>query len=93
MMPSKELTWLGKSPDSRNVHWMVPRVPNDFFTGREEILEPLEKTIRTRAQRAPGVDQCRVVIWGLGGQGKSEISLQLAQRVRSLQVSSLHTDR
>ncbi|KIW70533.1 hypothetical protein, variant [Phialophora macrospora] len=66
-----------------NVHWRVPRSSNTLFTGRKDILDDLERTVRAAIQQAPGRDQLRVVISGLGGQGKSELSLQLAHRVRS----------
>lgn len=81
------------SSESGNVHWVVPRSSNTLFTGREDILDHLEKTVRNavqpglQADQCPG--QCRIVIVGLGGAGKSEISLQLAERVRSLYVTSL----
>ena len=65
----------------------MPRRSNTLFTGRKDVLHYLEKTIYDAVQ--PGVfadqrrEQCRIVITGQGGQGKSEISLQLAHRVRS----------
>jgi Cdc6-like AAA superfamily ATPase len=67
-----------------NIHWVVPRSPNTLFTGRKDILDDLERRVRAAVQDGSPSNQCRVVITGLGGQGKSEISLQLAQRVRSL---------
>jgi hypothetical protein len=79
------LTLLGTPLDGGNVHWRVPRSSNTLFTGRKDILDDLERSVRAAIQQRPGGhDQLRVVISGLGGQGKSEISLQLAQRVRSL---------
>ncbi|EXJ60464.1 hypothetical protein A1O7_04617 [Cladophialophora yegresii CBS 114405] len=74
----------GTGSPSGNVHWAVPRSPNTLFTGRKDILDKLERIVRSTVRHAPGSNQCRVVIAGLGGQGKSEISLQLAQRVRPL---------
>lgn len=66
------------------MHWVVPRLSNTLFTGRMEILDDLEQRVRAAVQDGSRSNQCRVAITGLGGQGKSEISLQLAQRVRSL---------
>ena len=70
-----------------NTQWIVPRSSNTLFTGREDVLHYLEKTVYDAVQPALFADQrreqCRIVITGLGGQGKSEISLQLAHRVRS----------
>ncbi|OCT52689.1 hypothetical protein CLCR_09605 [Cladophialophora carrionii] len=74
----------GSGPASGNVHWVVPRSPNTLFTGRRDMLDMLERTVRAAVQHGWDSNQCRVVIAGLGGQGKSEISLQLAQRVRPL---------
>jgi hypothetical protein len=69
------------------MHWTVPRSSTTLFTGRKDILDNLERHIRAAVQDGLRTDPCRVVISGLGGQGKSEICLQLAQRVRPLYVS------
>ncbi|OQV11207.1 hypothetical protein CLAIMM_15076 [Cladophialophora immunda] len=74
----------GPSSERENGHWAVTRSPNPLFTGREDILGRLEATIRASVRVSPPTTQCRIVISGIGGQGKSEICLQLAQRVRSL---------
>jgi len=60
-----------------------------MFTGREDILHTLELSVRRAINDGPHQNQCRIVIYGMGGQGKSEICLQLAQRVRSLSVLTL----
>jgi hypothetical protein len=62
----------------------VTRSSNTLFTGRDDILDGLEATVRASVQLSPPTMQCRIVISGIGGQGKSEICLQLAQRVQSL---------
>jgi len=55
---------------------------NTLFMGRDTLLCEL-KTIARNAVKSPSSrDQCRVVITGMGGQGKSEICLQLAHHVR-----------
>ncbi len=64
---------------SRNAHWLVPRVANAFFTGRTEILIKIVNVIHNRKD----VQQQHIfVITGMGGQGKSELCLQIANRVR-----------
>lgn len=78
------LTWVGTGSESGNMHWVVPRSPNTLFTGRKDILDDLERRVRAAVQDGSCSHQCRVAITGLGGLGKSETSLQLAQRVRSL---------
>ncbi|KAK5069263.1 hypothetical protein LTR64_008443 [Lithohypha guttulata] len=67
-----------------NVHWMVPRTANPLFTGRQELLQELEDTARDAVYCPWDRDQCRIVISGMGEQGKSEVCLQLARRLRSV---------
>lgn len=67
-----------------NVHWMIYRPTNTLFTGREEILLELEATVRDAIQTPSRSDTCNIVISGMGAQGKSEICLQLARRVRKI---------
>ncbi|KAL8957878.1 MAG: hypothetical protein Q9193_004959 [Seirophora villosa] len=69
---------------TRNIHWMVKRPTNPQFTGRDGILRDLEATIQKALRDTSGSNQCRIVISGVGGQGKSEICLQLANRVRQM---------
>ncbi|KAM3077881.1 hypothetical protein ACMFMF_004300 [Clarireedia jacksonii] len=64
-----------------NVHWMVPRTINTLFTGRGELLHRIQKAIRSDSTSPPD-KQKRFVITGLGGQGKSEICLQIASQMR-----------
>ena len=63
---------------------MVSRKGNPSFTGREDILTQLETTVRDVVCNPSPSSQCCIVISGMGGQGKSEICLQLANRVREL---------
>ena len=59
--------------------WNVPHRRNPFFTGREEILRRIKSAITiTRDVNM----QRRFVITGIGGQGKSEICLKIADQVR-----------
>lgn len=67
-----------------NAHWIVPRHPNPLFTGREDLLRELEVTIREAVNSPMNRAQCRIVISGIGGQGKSEICLQLTRRLRQM---------
>jgi hypothetical protein len=68
------------------VHWTVARSPNALFTGREDILLDLEASARSVLNGDTLSKQSRSLIFGLGGQGKSEICLQLTHRVRPLFV-------
>ncbi|KAF1364158.1 TPR-like protein [Lizonia empirigonia] len=63
-----------------NVHWMVPRAVNSLFTGRSEVVERMQSALRNNG---PDVTkQTRVVITGIGGMGKSEVCLKVAELVR-----------
>ncbi|KUL83171.1 hypothetical protein ZTR_10123 [Talaromyces verruculosus] len=64
------------------VHWTVTRHPNRLFTGRDVILRDLESIVRKTAKDHSRREQCSIVITGMGGQGKSELCLQLVNRVR-----------
>lgn len=63
---------------------MVPRAANPLFTGRRDLLQELEDTIRDAIDCPWDRPQCCIVISGMGGQGKSEICLQLARKLRSV---------
>ena len=65
-------------------HWTVTRSPNPLFTGRGELLRGLDSQIRRAVGSLLRPEQCRIVVTGLGGQGKSEICLQLASRLRPM---------
>ncbi|KAM0182352.1 hypothetical protein ACHAPF_001242 [Botrytis cinerea] len=64
-----------------NVHWMVPRTINPLFTGRNELLHRIQEAIHYDSTSDLN-KQKRFVITGLGGQGKSEICLQIANQMR-----------
>ena len=61
---------------------MVTRSVNPLFTGREDILYELDVVVRDAVYSNTHQTPCRIVITGMGGQGKSEICLQLAHRRR-----------
>lgn len=64
-----------------NVHWGVFRTVNTLFTGRTELLERLKEALLCdRASHTE--EQKRFIITGLGGQGKSEICLKIANQMR-----------
>jgi hypothetical protein len=82
--PEIRLTLLGSSAQPVHVHWTVTRPTNTLFTGRDDILQDLEDIISDAVKNPPDQTQCRIVIAGMGGQGKSEICLQLAHRLRQM---------
>lgn len=66
-----------------NQHWMVDRPLNALFTGRERLLVRLENILREHSSTKRPVGPCRIVITGMGGQGKSELCLRLAESLRT----------
>ncbi|XTI93984.1 P-loop containing nucleoside triphosphate hydrolase protein [Cenococcum geophilum] len=65
----------------RNMHWCIPRPVNALFIGRTDVLERIERAI-TRKENDQ--KQRRFVITGIGGQGKSELCLRIADRMREV---------
>lgn len=78
------LTSTDLSIQSTHTHWLVPRSANPVFTGRTDLLQELDDLIHGELKTQSGAKPCRVVVSGIGGQGKSELSLQLALRLRNL---------
>ncbi|KAL8650448.1 MAG: hypothetical protein Q9226_005138 [Calogaya cf. arnoldii] len=78
------LTSLDLYSKTAHVHWTVYRSRNPLFTGRDDILRDLEAAIRDAVKDSSDPDQRTIAISGMGGQGKSEICLQLAYRVRQI---------
>ncbi|KAH7374180.1 hypothetical protein BKA64DRAFT_714983 [Cadophora sp. MPI-SDFR-AT-0126] len=64
-----------------NVHWMIPRAINSLFTGRSDLLSRIQTALEIDSISLPQ-RQRRFIITGLGGQGKSEICLQIASLMK-----------
>jgi Mrp family chromosome partitioning ATPase len=58
-----------------------------MFIGREVLLQELDSIVRDAVENPLDRTQCRIVISGVGGQGKSEICLQLAHRLQQMWVT------
>ena len=69
-----------------NVHWIVARSLNTFFTGRGKILETMEKSILDNLRTQDESQPRGYVITGMGGQGKSELCLKAVHDLRSRSV-------
>lgn len=65
--------------DVGNKHWLVNRPTNPHFIGRGELIDRVVKGINSEDE---STEQRRVVLTGMGGQGKSEICLHVANEVR-----------
>lgn len=64
---------------------MVPRTINDLFIGRTKLLLRIQTALRD-GHASSADKQKRFVITGLGGQGKSEICLKVANLMREQYV-------
>ena len=64
-----------------NIHWIIPRCVNNLFTGRKELLLQMREVLHVDYAFS-AEKQKRFVITGLGGQGKSEICLKVANLMR-----------
>lgn len=62
------------------MHWKVPRTVNSLFTRRTALLVRIQAVLLSDATSSN--KQKRFVITGLGGQGKSEICLQVANLLK-----------
>jgi tetratricopeptide (TPR) repeat protein len=60
----------------------VTRAVNHLFTGREGILSKIEEILQRSFEETDICFQRRFVITGMGGQGKSEICLKIANTMR-----------
>ncbi|KAI9664127.1 MAG: hypothetical protein M1821_007618 [Bathelium mastoideum] len=78
-------------PPIKNVHFYIPRLLNPLFTGRTEVVQKIQDALNTR-ESLPG-GQRRFVLTGLGGQGKSEICIKVANLVRQQSVTSPTRDQ
>jgi transcriptional regulator with XRE-family HTH domain len=68
----------GKPPDRWGTsRWNVPFLRNPYFTGREQLLLRLHRTLA--AEKTVALSQTRVIS-GLGGIGKTQTALEYAYR-------------
>ncbi|KAF2803835.1 uncharacterized protein BDZ99DRAFT_546416 [Mytilinidion resinicola] len=64
-----------------NKHWMVPRALNTLFTGRKDLLGRIQNAFLSD-RPSDHHTQRTFVITGLGGLGKSEVTLHAANLMR-----------
>lgn len=75
-----------------NVHWTVHRTTNSLFTGRLEVIQRVVEAFRYEDLSTGRTKQRRLVIAGVGGQGKSEVALQIATLLREKYVATSSPD-
>ncbi|CAN9251458.1 unnamed protein product [Alternaria alternata] len=69
-----------KAWEAHNVHWIVPRAVNSLFTGRSQLVSRLESALRSNSVST--TERKQLVITGIGGIGKSEVCLRVADLLR-----------
>jgi nucleoside phosphorylase len=69
----------------KNEHWIVPRGSSALFTGRANLIHEVGQQLCPASTQLPD-KQRRFVFVGVGGIGKSEICLKLAETLREMFV-------
>ena len=82
---SAEVTQAGSAPSEEISLWTVPYARNPHFTGRDDLLEQLERVFAVETpDQNMGVRQAALTqtqaIKGLGGIGKTQIAIEYAYR-------------
>jgi hypothetical protein len=76
-------SWTTSANDpAGNVHWIVPRIVNSLFTGRSEVIERMQSALRDNGSDTTKQQRVVIIITGMGGMGKSEVCLKVADLVR-----------
>ncbi|ERF73592.1 hypothetical protein EPUS_00845 [Endocarpon pusillum Z07020] len=78
-IPKQEVVKM--APAYKNEHWIVPRGSSTHFTGRAIVIEEVQERLCNPARELES-KQRRFVIVGMGGIGKSEICLKVAENIR-----------
>ncbi|KAJ5638937.1 hypothetical protein N7528_001327 [Penicillium herquei] len=66
-----------KAHDHSAIHYVIPPLENQQFTGRESTLKELQQKLFKQASAE------RLALFGLGGIGKTQVALQLARWVKA----------
>jgi hypothetical protein len=74
-----------------NVHWVVAKAETELFTGRAQLIDRMREVFHT-PEGVEVTQQTRLVITGLGGQGKSEVCIKFASLVRKEYASCCQHD-
>lgn len=69
------------------MHWIVPSPVNRFFSGRSELIDRIIGALSNNNEGA--TERKQLVITGIGGIGKSELCLKVAEVIREEYVAAL----
>ena len=67
---------------SANEHFSLPQGVEKFYTGRLNLLNEVEDAFTTPSSPGQSRLQKRIVIFGMGGSGKTQFCCEYAQRYR-----------
>lgn len=70
-----------KSP---NEHFSIPQGVENDYTGRLSILEDVKNALTTPSSPGKTQMQKRIVIYGVGGSGKTQFCCKYAQLYREM---------
>lgn len=73
-----------RTPDTANVHFMIPKSVSNLFVGRKLEMLRLKQDLE---EKRPAQSTMKVVVYGLNGSGKTELCCKFAQDNRSRWVS------
>lgn len=71
---------------SSNEHFSVPQGVEKYYTGRANFLEDVKHSFTAPESPSQGQVQRRIVIYGVGGSGKTQFCCKYAQLYRQKSV-------
>ena len=74
---------------SPNEHFSVPQGVEKFYTGRSKALTDVKDAFTTPSSPGQSRLQKRIVIFGVGGSGKTQFCCEYAQRYRYRSVDPI----
>jgi signal recognition particle GTPase len=64
------------------MHWIVPRIVNSLFTGRNAVIKRMQSALGDNGSDTTKQQRVVITITGMGGMGKSEVCLKVADLMR-----------
>jgi len=77
----------------QNKYYEVPRNPTAVFTERDRLYKPFQEACLSLKNPDIPPQQTRLVLYGLGGSGKTQLCLKFAEEFREKCVTLISTER
>ena len=77
-------------PSTSSFHPIIPPLPTDIFTGRDDYLRKLEEEFELSGTAARKEKQRVFVLYGSGGMGKTQLALKFIDEQSDRYVSRSH---